>query len=105
MACPFHVNKLENSLKLDKSLKFYLFCPLLFAGESYNLTMNLNLVFKLLRLAAVCGNVVFVLWIIYNAIDDGFQGTPYEIASGIGLILLLSLNSVLLFLNRDRSGT
>ncbi len=41
----------------------------------YNLPMNINLVFKLLRFAAVFGNVVFVLWILYNAIDEGFQGT------------------------------
>ena len=48
------------------------------------------------RYAAVAGNIVFILWITFNAIDSGFRGTIYEIISGIGLIFLLTLNSVLI---------
>jgi hypothetical protein len=44
----------------------------------------------------VIGNVVFVLWIIFNAIDSGFKGTGPEKLSLTGLILLLALNSYLI---------
>jgi len=50
-----------------------------------------------LKLIALIGNVVFILWISFNAMDSGFKGTKYEIMSGIGLIILLALNSLLLF--------
>jgi amino acid permease len=53
--------------------------------------MNKNLIFKLLRYLAILGNIVFVLWILYNGIDEGFQGTRVQIASYIALILLLIL--------------
>jgi hypothetical protein len=52
---------------------------------------------KLLRLAALFGNLLFILWVSFNAIDSGFKGTTYEILSGAGLIVLLALNSILLF--------
>ena len=65
--------------------------------------MDRKLIFNLLKVAAIFGNVVFVLWITYNGIDEGFRGTPYQIMSYIGLVLLLSLNTVLLLLNRGRS--
>jgi hypothetical protein len=60
--------------------------------------MNKKLIIKLFRYVAIFGNVVFVLWVLYNAMDEGFRGTIYEMLSGIGLILLLSLNIVLLSL-------
>ncbi|BAU53301.1 hypothetical protein [Mucilaginibacter gotjawali] len=50
----------------------------------------------LLRYAAVCGNIVFVLWILFNAMDEGFRGTLPEKLSAIGLIGLLAVNSLLL---------
>jgi hypothetical protein len=65
--------------------------------------MNTKLILKLLRYAAIFGNVIFILWITYNGIDEGFRGTPYQIISYIGLVMLLSLNSVLLFLYRNHS--
>jgi hypothetical protein len=51
---------------------------------------------QILRWAAVVGDVVFILWIVYNAIDSGFVGRPAEIASWIGLLALLTLNALLL---------
>jgi hypothetical protein len=51
---------------------------------------------KIARWAAIIGNVVFILWIVYNAIDSGFVGRPAEIASAIGLLALLALNAFLL---------
>jgi hypothetical protein len=68
-----------------------------------NKFMNKKLVFKLLRYLAVLGNTVFILWILYNGIDEGFQGTRVEVFSYIALILLLSLNAVLLSLPRSRA--
>lgn len=55
----------------------------------------------ILRLAAIVGDVVFMLWITYNAIDSGFVGRPAEIASWIGLLALLALNVVLLCRRTD----
>jgi hypothetical protein len=54
-----------------------------------------------LRYCAIAGNILFSLWIVRNAINEGFRGTPAEIASFIGLLLLLGLNSALLW-HRDR---
>ncbi|MDR3575784.1 MAG: hypothetical protein P4L50_18135 [Anaerolineaceae bacterium] len=65
--------------------------------------MDKKLVFNLLKFAAILGNILFILWISYNAIDEGFRGTIYQVISGIGIILLLALNSVLLFLKGSRS--
>jgi hypothetical protein len=49
-----------------------------------------------LRYAAIAGDVVFVLWVTYNGIDEGFRGTPVQMASFVGLIVLLGLNAALL---------
>ena len=45
-----------------------------------------------LRLAVIAGNVLYILWILYNAIDSGFIGRPLEIVVLTGLIFLLSFN-------------
>ncbi len=53
---------------------------------------------RLLRYAATFGNVVFVLWMLANGIDEGFRGsTGPQIASYIGLTLLLGLNTLLIY--------
>lgn len=49
---------------------------------------------------ALCGNALFVAWLLFNAIDDGFRGTAPEIASALGLIALLGLNTALLIERR-----
>lgn len=54
----------------------------------------------LLKYAAIVGNIIFILWILYNAINEGFKGTLLEIVSSMGLIGLLAINSILL-LRRD----
>jgi len=58
--------------------------------------METKSLITLLRYAAVCGNILFVLWILFNAMDEGFRGTMPEKLSAIGLIGLLSVNSLLL---------
>jgi hypothetical protein len=56
---------------------------------------------KSLGYIAVLGNILFILWLLYNGIDEGFKATPYQLMSYIGLTLLLILNSYLV-LRRDR---
>lgn len=49
---------------------------------------------------AVIGNIFFILWILYNGINEGFEGTLPEKISYITLMGLLALNSILLFLKK-----
>lgn len=58
--------------------------------------MNNTKLLSLFTYAAVTGNIVFILWIMFNAMDEGFKGTLPEKASMIGLIGLLALNSTLI---------
>ena len=57
-------------------------------------------IYGVFKYAAVAGNVSFVLWMLYNGIEESGSGqaTIYQIISYIGLFLLLTLNSILLFL-------
>ncbi|MGA2967692.1 MAG: hypothetical protein ABSD69_00775 [Candidatus Levyibacteriota bacterium] len=50
----------------------------------------------LLKYLAIIGNVVFILWVTYNGIDEGFKGTPVQLASYIGLTAVLVLDIFLL---------
>jgi hypothetical protein len=60
--------------------------------------MNQNLqMYRSLFFIAISGNIIFVLWVLLNGINEGFSGTPPEIVSYIGLMLLLTLNTFLLF--------
>ena len=61
-----------------------------------NLTLS-----TLLKYLAIAGNVLFVLWITYNGIDEGFQGTLVQKASYIALMVLLVLDTVLI-LRKDK---
>ena len=56
-------------------------------------TYKLN---SLLMYAALAGNILFILWISFNAMNEGFKGTLIQKLSGIGLVGLLILNCVLL---------
>ena len=56
---------------------------------------NINL-YDVFKYLAVAGNVLFILWVTYNGIDEGFRGTIYQILSYIGLVGLLVLNTVLI---------
>jgi hypothetical protein len=49
-----------------------------------------------LRWMAVSANLLFALWILYNGINEGFEGTLPEKASYISLIGLLCFNAYLL---------
>ena len=52
---------------------------------------------KTLKYIALLGNALYILWIVYNGIDEGFQaiGSLQAFVLG-GLIILLVINLVLL---------
>ena len=60
------------------------------------------MIYKLSRNLALAANILFVLWMLYNGLDEGFHGTAFQIMSYIGLTLLLSLNSILHFYHFNR---
>ncbi len=47
--------------------------------------------------AAIAGDVLFILWMTFNGIDEGFSGTPMQAASYVGLTAVLLLNIALLW--------
>jgi hypothetical protein len=57
-----------------------------------------------LTVLAVAGNVIFVLWILYNGINEGFAGTLLEKVSYIGLMGLLAVNTILLVTGRAKQS-
>jgi hypothetical protein len=58
---------------------------------------------ELLSWAAVAGNILFVLWILYNGINESFQGTTIEKISYIALMGLLAVNAFLL-IRKTKNG-
>ncbi len=57
--------------------------------------MNYYINMKYLTYLALAGNILFILWMLYNGINEGFAGaTGPEMASYLGLTVLLVLNSV-----------
>lgn len=52
---------------------------------------------------AIAGNLLFVLWILYNGVNERFQGTTIEKLSYILLMGLLTLNAWLLIRSRKLS--
>ena len=51
---------------------------------------------SLIRSFAIAGNIVFVLWILYNGINENFEGTNIEKISYFMLMGLLTVNAFLL---------
>jgi hypothetical protein len=56
-----------------------------------------------IRLGAILGNLLFMLWVSFNAINEGFSGTLPEKVSYIALMALLTTN-ILLLINAARSN-
>ena len=54
-------------------------------------------VFIILRFIILFGNFIFILWIIRNGINEGFKATIVEKVSISGLLLLLLLNSIIIY--------
>jgi hypothetical protein len=40
--------------------------------------------------------IIYIYWILYNGINEGFKGTLAKVVSYIGLVLLPGFNSILL---------
>ncbi len=57
--------------------------------------------FKIFRYFAIFGNIIFICWITYNGIDEGFSGTIVQKISYISLFFLLTLNIFLLYQNKS----
>lgn len=53
-----------------------------------------------ISLIAISGNILFILWVLYNGINEDFAGTMFERISYIGLMGLLATNAILLIGNR-----
>ena len=53
-------------------------------------------IIELLSWLAIAGNILFVLWILYNGINESFKGTTIEKISYITLMGLLAVNAFLL---------
>lgn len=53
-------------------------------------------IIELISWAAIAGNILFVLWILYNGINENFQGATIEKISYITLMGLLAVNAFLL---------
>ena len=55
-----------------------------------------------LRNIAIGVNALYILWMIYNGIDEGFQAASIvQMVSAIGMICLLVLNIFLLWNGRQ----
>ncbi len=58
----------------------------------------------LLRSLAIAGNIFFVLWILYNGINENFEGTNLEKISYVLLMGLLTVNAFLLISSRKKTA-
>ena len=56
------------------------------------------------RYAALAGNILFVLWIWYNGINEGFKATVMQKIVFISLTMLLITNSILLFTKPNKEN-
>lgn len=57
-------------------------------------------VFFFLKWGIVAANILFLLWVLYNAVDEGFRGTWPEKLSAVALTGLLAVNSLLVLKTR-----
>jgi len=59
-------------------------------------------IIELISWLAIAGNILFVLWILYNGINESFQGTTIEKISYITLMGLLAVNALLLIRKKSQ---
>jgi len=53
-------------------------------------------IYNSLKCVAVFLDVLYILWILYNGIDEGFKATLVMTVVPLGLVVLLILNIILL---------
>ncbi len=61
---------------------------------------SMSPLFSLLTIVSILGNIIFCIWILYNGINEGFEGTRVEKFSYIALMGLLAVNALLLIRSR-----
>lgn len=49
-----------------------------------------------LTLLSIIGNILFILWILYNGMNEGFVATGMEKIRYLGMVVILALNVILL---------
>lgn len=64
----------------------------------------MNKIRKNVATLAIAGNILFLLWILYNGISEGFPGTLIEKISFITLMGLLATNAFLLLVRTKREN-
>ena len=65
--------------------------------------MNKSVLVKLLRYNALALDALYVLWLLYNGIDEGFKNIlSVQGVASLGMIVLLILNIFLLTNKTDR---
>jgi hypothetical protein len=52
---------------------------------------------------AICGNIFFILFILYNGINEGFKATIMEKFFYFGMMFLLAINSLFLFIKSRKT--
>lgn len=85
----------------------YLVLMGLFAVNSFLLLSRIKEVSEpvtFLRYAAISGNLVFLFWILFNGINEGFKASIAEKFYYIGLMVILSLNSFCLLARSKQTG-
>ena len=63
-------------------------------------SQNMIELIQLVRYAVICGNVLIVLWMLFNGIHEGFKATLAEKIIYLSMFVLLAINSLLLFSNK-----
>ncbi len=58
---------------------------------------------QILTRLAILGNILFFLFMLYNAIDEGFKATPVEMVALPTLMALLLVNAWLLWRGSKKS--
>ena len=59
---------------------------------------------SLLKYAVIFGNIIFLLWILFNGVMEGFKAPLVEIFYYVGVMALLAINSIILLHNRAQQA-
>jgi hypothetical protein len=62
-------------------------------------TIKMRLI-NFFSVAAIAGNILFILWVTFNGINEHFHGTFFQKLSYVGLMGLLLLNTLLVLRGR-----
>ena len=57
-----------------------------------------------IKYATITGNFAYIAWVLFNGLNEGFEGTLPEKFSYAGMIVLFTLNSILLLQNREKKN-